>query len=207
MTTFKQLPPLMVLLHVFDIDFNSPSGLIWRTPNAYQLKPGDRAGGFNGRYWNVCYENSYYSCARIIFYMETGIEPVNFHVDHVTRNTKENNSIRLATPSQNNANREKQLLYAGKPVSSKYKGVSWFKRDKKWKANITVNKKSIYLGMYESEFEAAAAYNRAALKFFGEFACLNQLDSLQMEHMKVAKEIKEIFTEQFPAIAEAAFTD
>lgn len=57
--------------------------------------------------------------------------------------------------------------------TSQYLGVSWFKRDACWKAFIYVDKKQKHLGYYQSEIDAARAYNVAALKYHGEFARLN----------------------------------
>ena len=42
--------------------------------------------------------------------------------------------------------------------SSKYVGVSWVKRDKKWKAAIVINKVAKYIGLYNTEIEAHNAY-------------------------------------------------
>ena len=108
--------------------------------------------------------------------METGLDPFGFHVDHAFMDSSVNENLRLATSSQNNANRAKQKSCRGKPTTSQFKGVSWFKRDKKWKATICVNKKYIHLGMYEDEKDAAIAYNKAALHYFGSFACLNNFE-------------------------------
>ncbi len=60
--------------------------------------------------------------------------------------------------------------------SSKYKGVSRSKRNPKWLANIRVNGKSMYLGSFGNEIEAAKAYNIAAKKYFGELAYLNEIN-------------------------------
>lgn len=57
--------------------------------------------------------------------------------------------------------------------SSKYKGVSWEKDRKKWKAAIKVEGKTKNLGRYDSEDKAAIAYNNAALKYLGEKVFLN----------------------------------
>lgn len=57
--------------------------------------------------------------------------------------------------------------------SSKYKGVSWVKNINKWMARITLNGKTKCLGCFETEEEAALAYNKAASEIFGEHAYLN----------------------------------
>jgi len=58
-------------------------------------------------------------------------------------------------------------------ASSKYRGVCWVSADKKWKAQIRCNGKLIYLGQFDSEDNAARAYDDAATKLFGEFASPN----------------------------------
>jgi hypothetical protein len=60
-----------------------------------------------------------------------------------------------------------------KDSSSGYVGVSLDKRNKKWKAYISVNKKKIHLGYFLMEIDAAIAYNNAALFYFKEAAKLN----------------------------------
>jgi len=58
--------------------------------------------------------------------------------------------------------------------TSRFKGVSWFERDKKWQVHIKYNGKGKNLGRFSSEIEAATAYNTAATELFGEFARLNE---------------------------------
>lgn len=95
-------------------------------------------------------------------------------VDHKNRNALDNRkeNLRIATTSQNNANKEK---YLG-DCSSKYKGVYYSKDRNKWMAYIRIDGKMKNLGRFSLEEDAALAYNRAALEAFGEFAVLNQLD-------------------------------
>lgn len=59
--------------------------------------------------------------------------------------------------------------------TSKYKGVSWSKRDNKWRAQIQSKGKTIHLGAYLDEDEAAEAYNNAALIFHGKNAYQNKI--------------------------------
>lgn len=45
--------------------------------------------------------------------------------------------------------------------ASKYRGVCWHKRDKKWQARIWFEGNSKYLGYFDNEEEAAEAYQEA----------------------------------------------
>lgn len=96
--------------------------------------------------------------------------PDGMMVDHKDRNGLNNqrNNLRICTYEQNSANRTP----AGK---SKYLGVSKVKDRERWRAFIGHNRKNHYLGIYQSEDEAALAYNEAALRFKGEFAYVNQV--------------------------------
>ena len=59
--------------------------------------------------------------------------------------------------------------------TSLYKGVSFFKKNKKWRAGIRVNGTSIHLGFFDNEASAAEAYNKAAKEHFGENTYQNQI--------------------------------
>lgn len=57
---------------------------------------------------------------------------------------------------------------------SPFKGVMQF-RDK-WRARITINGKTMHLGLFASALEAARAYNEKAKELFGDFANLNEVN-------------------------------
>jgi hypothetical protein len=99
------------------------------------------------------------------------------YIDHIDGNRSNNDisNIREATKNQNGMNQKKQISHNGKPLSSIYKGVDWYKRYKKWRARIEISRKSKHLGYFTSERAAAQAYNCAAIDHFGEFAKLNDI--------------------------------
>jgi len=89
------------------------------------------------------------------------------HIDHNGLNNR-NSNLRNATFTQNCQN-QRRLSHK----TSKYKGVHWNKRQKKWAAQITSNKISHHLGYFHDEIESAKTYDKAARKHHKEFAVLN----------------------------------
>jgi hypothetical protein len=99
--------------------------------------------------------------------------PADLEVDHINHNGLDNrrSNLRLATPSQNNAN---QRPRQDARLTSKYKGVYYDKSRGRWAATIHVDGRTRGLGRYDTEDAAAAAYDHAAAEVWGEFALLNQ---------------------------------
>lgn len=91
-------------------------------------------------------------------------------VDHINSNPLDNRkcNLRIVTQQQNTMNKSAQ-----KNGSSKYIGVRFHKKSNKWESNIYVNNKNKYLGLYETEIEAAKARDSATKEYFGEYGKLN----------------------------------
>lgn len=99
------------------------------------------------------------------------------NVDH-----KNHNGLDCRRENLRTCSRDENMRNMCTPTtnSSGFKGVSWHKGDRKWRAYIKVSdglKKRQYahLGNFDSREQAAAAYNAAAVQRFGEFALLNQI--------------------------------
>lgn len=62
-----------------------------------------------------------------------------------------------------------------KPVvrRSRYRGLTWDKKERRWRVRINVMGKQHHVGRYYSEVEAARAFDRAALCIYGELAITN----------------------------------
>jgi hypothetical protein len=96
-------------------------------------------------------------------------------VDHIDGNGLNNqkNNLRCVLPSENAKNRRKTFYIKDKKVTSKYKGVLKRRNDINYSATIWANGKSIHLGRYENEVEAALAYDKASKIYHGEFGKIN----------------------------------
>jgi hypothetical protein len=89
-------------------------------------------------------------------------------IDHINGNKLDNRvaNLRICTHSQNQCNRPKPSVSPWK-----YKGI--YKNGNNFGSRICLNQKTIKLGTYKTQEEAARAYDKAAIKLHGEFAFLN----------------------------------
>lgn len=108
--------------------------------------------------------------------------PKGMVVDHINGNGLDNRrcNLRICTRQQN--------AYNSRRVSgtSQYKGVHFEKATGRWRATITCRGRHYNLGLYESEIEAARAYDRKAIELFGEFAYLNFPEEHRRHRQSVA---------------------
>ena len=102
---------------------------------------------------------------RVIINAEKG-----FDVDHINHNGLDNRkaNLRQCTNRQNQHNAKLR-----KNNTSGYKGVNYHKTRDNFRAYIQTNGKQKHLGSFTTAIEAAKAYDKHALKYFGEFANIN----------------------------------
>ena len=96
--------------------------------------------------------------------------PSGMVIDHINGNGLDNRreNLRICTQGQNTINARKI-----KVKTSIYKGVYFSKVCNRWVAQIGLNWKRKYLGLYDDEKSAAIAYDKVARETFGVFANTN----------------------------------
>lgn len=145
-------------------DYNPESGELLR-----KLKTRDDPSNhvpLNKRLWFLGKRYPYSHIVWVVLYSRWPQHYID-HKDHNQLNFRQDN-LREAAPSQNQHNKRMN--------NSRGKGVAYdcsVPRKKPWIARIMVKNKSIFLGSFETSEEASEAYRQAALKYHGEFACLD----------------------------------
>lgn len=131
-----------------------------------------KADGYVGRSINLGKIGGKTKYQGLLMHREIVKTPKGVKLDHKDGNRSNNqrSNLRIATSSQNSMNQKK-----AENKVSKYKGVTFRKDRNKWFARIIKEGKRYGLGHYASEIEAARAYNKAAIGYFGEFAKLNEV--------------------------------
>jgi hypothetical protein len=93
--------------------------------------------------------------------------PDGFDTDHINGDRLDNRreNLRICTHIENMQNQGKR-----ENNTSGYKGVTFHKREKKWRAQVQMQGKRKTVGSYTSKEEAYLAYCEAAKKYHGDFA-------------------------------------
>ncbi len=150
------------------ISYDPVTGVFtWIKSRTNRCAVGSRAGGLNTAGYVVIgfWPNVYYA-HRLAWWFVHGEMPKE--IDHKNRDRSDNriDNLRAATHALNNSN-------AGRRKKTGYKGVYWHKQRQKWNTKIKANYHSYHLGLFSNEADAARAYDAAAMRLHGEFACLN----------------------------------
>ena len=117
--------------------------------------------------------------------------PTGFSDDHINGDSLDNRkcNLRFASQRQQCFNRKKSSNQ-----SSIYKGVSFHIGKQKWTAQIKKDGIISCLGTFLNEEDAALAYDKKALEFFGEYARLNfthqQLHAMAMDLLEQEKALR-----------------
>lgn len=115
----------------------------------------DTTGYLTGNIFNRAYR-----AHRVIWAMHYGEWPN--YIDHKDHDRANNRISNLRSGSQQDNCRNRSLV---KNNTSGICGVCWHSKAEKWQAQITVNGKSIYLGLFEDIEDAGIARGRASDKY------------------------------------------
>lgn len=97
---------------------------------------------------------------RVAWLLHTGEWPSD-QIDHINGDRSDNRICNLRE-ANNQQNMQNAITQPGK--TSKHQGVCWHTQKNKWQAKIKVSGKRIYLGSFEKEEDAYAAYLAAKAK-------------------------------------------
>lgn len=102
-----------------------------------------------------------------------GLTDPRLQTDHINHNGLDNRreNLRIVTIQQNAFNRR-----SNQRVTSRFKGVCWDKKARKWRAKFQYNGIGHYVGLYTDEVDAARAYDAAVIAHQLQFANLNLPD-------------------------------
>lgn len=133
----------------------------------YPYRVGDEAGTIDVRGYRVIrFRGVLYYAHRLAWFFAHGTMPERIDHRNCVKSDNRISNLRLATQQQNAAN-------SNTKNRKKARGA-YFRRNKgKWQGAIGLNGRFIHLGYFETEKDAAIAYDAAAVHHFGEFAHLN----------------------------------
>lgn len=112
-------------------------------------------------------DGKFYRAHRLAWlYVHGGMPHGN--IDHINGKTLDNRieNLRECNQQQNNGNQH--VLNANN--TSGYRGVTWKRDKRKWKAYINRNNRQFHLGYFTTKEAAYEVYKAAAVAHFGEFA-------------------------------------
>lgn len=148
------------------LDYDPETGVFrWKIDRGTHTKAGNIAGTINRGYGQLCINKKLFASHRVAWFYVHRRWPVA-ELDHInlvrTDNRIEN--LREVTKKENNRN-----VRIKKHNTTGYKGVCRSANGKRFTAYITVDYETNYLGTFDTEEEAHAAYVAASKQHHGEF--------------------------------------
>ena len=149
--------------------------LVWKV-NKGPARVGMRAGTMRkDGYVTTSLNSVQYLMHRLVWSINGNSFTPGFVVDHKEGNPSENLIGDLQEISHAANLHKANYSRVSSRSASGYRGVSKSKCGKRWRARLKENDKEVSLGVFDTELEAAAAYNKKATELRGEFAVLNNL--------------------------------
>ena len=147
------------------LEYNPSDGVFTRKIQRHKHMTGEAAGSNSLGYVQIRIDGVAYKAHRLAWLYVHGKWPKN-DIDHIDRN-RSNNAIANLQDVTRKENMENVSLHVKN--KSGFKGVSWKSQCKQWQAQITHNRKKVYLGVFKTAQEAHLAYQQAAKQFFTNY--------------------------------------
>ena len=142
---------------------------------------GEEVGWVNTQgYEQIFFRGKSYMLHRVVYYLHYGIYPTG-EIDHINGVVLDNRpeNLRLSCRKSNMKSFQKPRNGGG----STYRGVTFYKANSRWRARIKCDGKEYYLGYFDTEHEAAEAYNKKAKELGFSDEALNKIVAFTREGM------------------------
>ena len=127
-------------------------------------KEGEEVGWPNLHgYYQFYFQGKVYMVHRVIYFLHYKRWPVGV-IDHINGDGLDNNPNNLRDVSHKQNCRSFASIRTGGKFTSKYRGVSLHKPTNRWRARFVEGRKEKSLGYFDSEADAALAWNEEAIK-------------------------------------------
>lgn len=130
------------------LDYDPETGVfVWKVGKGSRAQAGQRAGCGDGKgYTQIKIDKKLYLAHRLVWFYAHGRWPKE-EIDHINRVKNDNRIDNL-----------REVTHQQQQFNKGAKGYYWSKWAKKWMARIKLNGKMKYIGYYDTEEEASAAY-------------------------------------------------
>jgi hypothetical protein len=129
----------------------------------------ERVSKFNWHLHQSADRDGYYASSNVKMHRLIINAPHGSVVDHINGNKLDNRkeNLRFCTHAENAQNTR------SRGGSSRYKGVHYNRKNKKWMGAFVFNGTYYYCGMHDSEKDCARAVDKKRKEVCGEFATIN----------------------------------
>jgi len=167
---FNPLPPQKLLHDLLRYD-GTTGDFYWREFARFDRPAGSVAGSVTKLgYVRICIKGyGQLGAHRLAWVYNYGCIPEGMEIDHADNNPSNNrmSNLRLATSSQQKMNKRVQSNNRSGLKGAYYHAAH---KGKKWRSQIRVEDRLVFIGYFETPNEAHEAYKEAAEFYFGEFA-------------------------------------
>lgn len=135
--------------------------LFWKIKPSNAAKMDRPVGKLDGGYLRFFFKGKGHKVHRVVWMMHNGPIPEGYEIDHIFHDKEDNRieMLRCVPKLQNGRNQSKHAHN-----TSGHTGVNWMASVGKWRAEIRINNKTIYLGCFTEIEEAIRARKDAEVE-------------------------------------------